>query len=111
MADEKVCIGPAPSIKSYLNVDAIIEAIRSTKAEAVKKVHIIYFKKLKIFAFKKEYILRFTRAMVIKTKKSSLFFCFYRLFFIYFVVLTQRILVGKYGICQKISKFLFFLIF
>lgn len=35
MADEKVCIGPAPSIKSYLNVDAIIEAIRQTKAEAV----------------------------------------------------------------------------
>ena len=35
MADEKVCIGPAPSIKSYLNVDAIIEAIRSTKSEAV----------------------------------------------------------------------------
>ena len=37
MADEKICIGPAPSIKSYLNVDAIIEAIRSTKTEAVIK--------------------------------------------------------------------------
>jgi acetyl/propionyl-CoA carboxylase alpha subunit len=35
MADEAVCIGPALSIKSYLNVDAIMEAIRQTKAEAV----------------------------------------------------------------------------
>ena len=35
MADEAVCIGPAPSIKSYLNIDAIIEAIRQTKSEAV----------------------------------------------------------------------------
>lgn len=35
MADEAVCIGPAPSIKSYLNVDAIMEAIKQTKSEAV----------------------------------------------------------------------------
>jgi propionyl-CoA carboxylase alpha chain len=35
LADEAVCIGPAPSIKSYLHVDAIIEAIRNTKTEAV----------------------------------------------------------------------------
>jgi len=42
MADEKVCIGPAPSIKSYLNVDAIIEAIRSTKAEAVKNSYYLF---------------------------------------------------------------------
>ena len=35
MADEAVCIGPAQSIKSYLNIDAIINAIKQTKAEAV----------------------------------------------------------------------------
>ncbi|CAF0847478.1 unnamed protein product [Brachionus calyciflorus] len=35
MADEAICIGPAQSIKSYLNIDAIIEAIRQTKSEAV----------------------------------------------------------------------------
>ncbi len=35
LADEKVCIGPAPSIKSYLNQDAILDAIHQTKAEAV----------------------------------------------------------------------------
>jgi acetyl/propionyl-CoA carboxylase alpha subunit len=35
MADEAVCIGPAQSIKSYLNVNAILNAIKSTKAEAV----------------------------------------------------------------------------
>lgn len=36
MADEAVCIGPAQSIKSYLSIDAIIEAIRQTKSEAVR---------------------------------------------------------------------------
>lgn len=35
MADEAICIGPAQSIKSYLNIDAIIEAIKLTKSEAV----------------------------------------------------------------------------
>ena len=35
MADEAICIGPAPSIKSYLNVEAILDAIRRTKTEAV----------------------------------------------------------------------------
>lgn len=35
MADEAVCIGPAQSIKSYLNIDAIIDAIQKTKSEAV----------------------------------------------------------------------------
>lgn len=51
MADEKVCIGPAPSIKSYLNVDAIIEAIRSTKAEAVNFNSKFYFWKVKKYFF------------------------------------------------------------
>ena len=36
MADEAICIGPAPSIKSYLNTDAILNAIKSTGSEAVK---------------------------------------------------------------------------
>ena len=35
MADEAVCVGPAASIASYLRADAIIEAMRSTGAEAV----------------------------------------------------------------------------
>jgi propionyl-CoA carboxylase alpha chain len=34
-ADDAVRIGPAPSAESYLNVDAIVAACRSTKAEAV----------------------------------------------------------------------------
>ena len=34
-ADEAVCIGPAPSRESYLNVDAILDACRKTGAEAV----------------------------------------------------------------------------
>lgn len=34
-ADESVCIGPPMSAKSYLNIDAIIEAAKSTRADAV----------------------------------------------------------------------------
>ncbi|XP_041646249.1 propionyl-CoA carboxylase alpha chain, mitochondrial [Cheilinus undulatus] len=35
MADEALCVGPAPTNKSYLNMDAIMEAIRVTGAQAV----------------------------------------------------------------------------
>ncbi|EFB25975.1 hypothetical protein PANDA_002843, partial [Ailuropoda melanoleuca] len=35
MADEAVCVGPAPTSKSYLNMDAIMEAIKKTSAQAV----------------------------------------------------------------------------
>jgi len=35
LADEAVCIGPAPSIKSYLHVPAIIAAAEVTDAEAI----------------------------------------------------------------------------
>ncbi|NXC93459.1 PCCA carboxylase, partial [Certhia familiaris] len=35
MADEAVCVGPAPTSKSYLNMDAIMEVIRKTRAQAV----------------------------------------------------------------------------
>src|SRR6056297_87692 len=35
MADESVCIGPAPASESYLNVPAIIAAMEVTDAEAV----------------------------------------------------------------------------
>ncbi|KAL3695214.1 hypothetical protein R1sor_009290 [Riccia sorocarpa] len=34
-ADEAVFVGPAPSVKSYLNVDAILSAIRATNADCV----------------------------------------------------------------------------
>jgi propionyl-CoA carboxylase alpha chain len=35
MADEAVCIGPAPSRESYLRIDKIIQACKDTGAEAV----------------------------------------------------------------------------
>lgn len=35
MADEAFCVGPAPTSKSYLNMDAIMDAVRSTGAQAV----------------------------------------------------------------------------
>ena len=35
MADEALCIGPAASSQSYLNIDAVVSAAVSTKAEAV----------------------------------------------------------------------------
>jgi acetyl-CoA carboxylase biotin carboxylase subunit len=34
-ADERVCIGPAVSAKSYLNIESILEAARKTGADAV----------------------------------------------------------------------------
>ena len=34
-ADEAVCVGPAPSAESYLNVDAIVKACVDTGAQAV----------------------------------------------------------------------------
>ncbi|MBV9331718.1 MAG: acetyl-CoA carboxylase biotin carboxylase subunit, partial [Alphaproteobacteria bacterium] len=35
LADESVCVGPAPSAQSYLNIPAIIAACEITGAEAV----------------------------------------------------------------------------
>lgn len=35
MADEAVCIGPPPSSKSYLRMDAILDAVKRTGAQAV----------------------------------------------------------------------------
>ncbi|XP_056147679.1 propionyl-CoA carboxylase alpha chain, mitochondrial isoform X1 [Lampris incognitus] len=35
MADEAVCVGPAPTSKSYLNMDAIMDAVTSTGSQAV----------------------------------------------------------------------------
>ncbi|OGT22158.1 MAG: acetyl-CoA carboxylase biotin carboxylase subunit [Gammaproteobacteria bacterium RBG_16_57_12] len=35
LADESVCIGPAPSIESYLNVPAVISAAEVTDAQAI----------------------------------------------------------------------------
>ncbi|CAD5110879.1 DgyrCDS244 [Dimorphilus gyrociliatus] len=35
MADEAVCIGPAPTSQSYLRMDKILEAVKSTGAQAV----------------------------------------------------------------------------
>jgi acetyl/propionyl-CoA carboxylase alpha subunit len=35
LADEAVCIGPAPSNQSYLNIEAIIAAANATAADAI----------------------------------------------------------------------------
>ena len=35
MADEAVCIGPAATRESYLNMDKILEVIRQTGSQAV----------------------------------------------------------------------------
>ncbi|CAH8492421.1 unnamed protein product [Schistosoma rodhaini] len=35
MADEAVCVGPSPSAQSYLNISAILNAVKSTSAQAV----------------------------------------------------------------------------
>ncbi|MDQ2920132.1 MAG: acetyl-CoA carboxylase biotin carboxylase subunit, partial [Acidobacteriota bacterium] len=35
LCDEAVCIGPAPSVQSYLNIPAIIDAAKKTGAEAI----------------------------------------------------------------------------
>ncbi|MBN1270874.1 MAG: acetyl-CoA carboxylase biotin carboxylase subunit [Candidatus Aminicenantes bacterium] len=35
IADEAVCIGPAPAVDSYLNMDAIVQAARKVGAEAI----------------------------------------------------------------------------
>ena len=35
LADEAVCIGPAPSTDSYLNIPAIVAAAARTKTEAI----------------------------------------------------------------------------
>ena len=40
LADEAVCIGPAPSALSYLNMPAIISAAEVTDAEAVSYTHL-----------------------------------------------------------------------
>ena len=34
-ADKSVCVGPSNPVKSYLNIDAIIDAAQSTHADAV----------------------------------------------------------------------------
>jgi len=35
LADEAFCVGPAPTSKSYLKIDAILDVIKKTGAEAV----------------------------------------------------------------------------
>ncbi|HIB69691.1 MAG TPA: acetyl-CoA carboxylase biotin carboxylase subunit, partial [Phycisphaerales bacterium] len=34
-ADERVCVGPAPSMKSYLNIPQILTAAKLTEADAI----------------------------------------------------------------------------
>ena len=42
MADEAVCVGPAPTNQSYLNIPKIMDAIKRTGAQAVSFVDFIY---------------------------------------------------------------------
>ncbi|VUZ49905.1 unnamed protein product, partial [Hymenolepis diminuta] len=35
LADESICIGPAPATQSYLNIDAILSAVAQSGADAV----------------------------------------------------------------------------
>lgn len=35
LADEAVCVGPAPTNQSYLRVDKILQAVKDTGAQAV----------------------------------------------------------------------------
>lgn len=37
MADEHICVGPAPTNKSYLNMDVILQAVKDTGAQAVNQ--------------------------------------------------------------------------
>ena len=51
MADESFCVGPPPTNQSYLNMDAIMEAINITGAQAVSIRdylfwHLIFFPQL-----------------------------------------------------------------
>ena len=46
LADETVCIGPAPSAKSYLNIPAIIAAAEVTGADAIHPGYGFYLKML-----------------------------------------------------------------
>ena len=43
MADEAVCIGPAPTNQSYLRMDHIVEAAQKTGAQAVCVVCFVVF--------------------------------------------------------------------
>ena len=43
MADEAFCVGPAPTSKSYLNMDAIMDAIRVTGSQAVSGYVLLLF--------------------------------------------------------------------
>lgn len=47
LADETVCIGPAPSTKSYLNIPAIIAAAEVTGADAIHP-DMVFYRKMRI---------------------------------------------------------------
>jgi len=41
LADEAFCVGPAPTSKSYLKMDAILDVIKTTGAEAVSMSYLL----------------------------------------------------------------------
>lgn len=42
MADEAYCLGPAPTNKSYLNMDAILDVIQKSSIQAVSIIFLIF---------------------------------------------------------------------
>ena len=42
MADEAVRVGPAVATESYLNMEAILDAIKQTGAQAVRKLFVCH---------------------------------------------------------------------
>ena len=54
MADESFCVGPPPTNQSYLNMDAIMEAINITGAQAVS-IYDYLFRHLFCFFFPQFY--------------------------------------------------------
>lgn len=55
MADEAYCLGPAPTNKSYLNVDAILDVIQKSSTQAVSYVF-WYYLTIPLVYFAKKYL-------------------------------------------------------
>ena len=52
LADQAVCIGPAPSARSYLNVPAIISAAEVTNADAIHPGYGFFIRKCRFLPIK-----------------------------------------------------------
>ena len=66
MADEAVRVGPAVATESYLNMEAILDAIKQTDAQAVRKLYLPHFRPILSVSC------RFTQVMVSSLKTIPL---------------------------------------